>query len=118
MADIDSRPRKSVAFAEGETIVDSNGAVTEQPAAETEKDTAASHSKPDAEVEEATDDFAALALASKKKKKSKSVSMIEPGEEAVEHGMDHTGEFEEPRAEVVEEQAHEEDGKDDIDDAY
>ena len=37
MADIDSRPRKSVAFAEGETIVDSNGEVTEQPSAETEK---------------------------------------------------------------------------------
>ena len=29
MADIDSRPRKSVAFAEGETIVDSNGEVTQ-----------------------------------------------------------------------------------------
>ena len=71
MADIDSRPRKSVAFAEGETIVDSNGEVT-QAASETEKDTTAeSHSKPDAAVDEATDDFEALALGSKKKKKSK-----------------------------------------------
>ncbi|KAM0698165.1 hypothetical protein Q7P36_001629 [Cladosporium allicinum] len=71
MADIDSRPRKSVAFAEGETIVDSNGEVT-QAVSETEKDTTAeSHSKPDAAVDEATDDFEALALSSKKKKKSK-----------------------------------------------
>jgi len=71
MADIDSRPRKSVAFAEGETIVDSNGEVT-QAVSETEKDTTAeSHSKPDAAVDEAADDFEALALGSKKKKKSK-----------------------------------------------
>lgn len=71
MADIDSRPRKSVAFAEGETIVDSNGEVT-QAVSETDKDaTAESHSKSDAAVNEATDDFEALALSSKKKKKSK-----------------------------------------------
>lgn len=72
MADIDSRPRKSVAFAEGETIVDSNGEITEQAAPEGEKDTAESHSKPDGAVDEVADDFDALALSSKKKKKSKS----------------------------------------------
>jgi translation initiation factor 2 subunit 2 len=74
MADIDSRPRKSVAFADGETIVDSNGEVTEQPSADTENNSAASHSKTEGDgddVEEATDDFAALALAAKKKKKAK-----------------------------------------------
>jgi translation initiation factor 2 subunit 2 len=72
MADIDSRPRKSVAFADGETIVDSNGEVTEQPSADTENNSAESHSKTDGDdVEEATDDFAALALAAKKKKKAK-----------------------------------------------
>lgn len=71
MADIDSRPRKSVAFADGETIVDSNGEVTEQASPETEKDTAESHSKPDGNVDEATNDFEALALGAKKKKKSK-----------------------------------------------
>jgi translation initiation factor 2 subunit 2 len=77
MADIDSRPRKSVAFAEGETIVDSNGEVT-QAVSETEKDTTAeSHSKTDAAVDEATDDFEALALAAKKKKK---VPKTEDGE--------------------------------------
>ncbi|KAM0722810.1 hypothetical protein Q7P37_002252 [Cladosporium fusiforme] len=81
MADIDSRPRKSVAFAEGETIVDSNGEVSQQAAPEGEKDTAESHSKPDGAVDEATDDFAALALgAKKKKKKSKKEDEGENGE--------------------------------------
>lgn len=81
MADIDSRPRKSVAFAEGETIVDSNGEISQQAAPEGEKDTAESHSKPDGAVEEATDDFAALALGAKKKKK-KSKKEDDEGEAA------------------------------------
>lgn len=81
MADVDSRPRKSVAFAEGETIVDSNGEVTEQAAPEGEKDTAESHSKPDGAVDEATDDFAALALSAKKKKKSKSKKEGDEGDD-------------------------------------
>jgi translation initiation factor 2 subunit 2 len=69
--------RKSVSFAEGQTVVDFNGAATTTNASahDGEKDSAISHShNPDADVDDATNDFDALALGAKKKKKSKSSS--------------------------------------------
>ena len=89
--DIEERkPRKSVAFSEGTTVVDENGDVTQQAnGAEGSKDTAMSHSStpatstsvmtsapltalpdPDAPAEE-DDDVAAMLAGMKKKKKSK-----------------------------------------------
>ncbi|KAH9873127.1 hypothetical protein J1614_005525 [Plenodomus biglobosus] len=71
-ADLPERkPRKSVAFSEGATIVDSNGDVTESKEVNGGKSSAESHhaSGDDKEVEEVTDMFADLAK--KKKKKSK-----------------------------------------------
>jgi len=70
-ADVSERkPRKSVAFSEGATIVDSNGEVKESNDVNGGKSTAESHASGDAkEVEEVTDMFADLAK--KKKKKSK-----------------------------------------------
>lgn len=66
----DRKPRKSVAFSEGATIVDSNGDVTESKEVNGGKSSAESHaSGDDKEVEEVTDMFADLAK--KKKKKSK-----------------------------------------------
>ncbi|GAB7349960.1 hypothetical protein MBLNU459_g0652t2 [Dothideomycetes sp. NU459] len=64
------KPRKSVAFSEGTTIVDSNGDVTETNGGHGEKDSAESHSADaaaDKDVDEMNDMFAGLA---KKKKKS------------------------------------------------
>ncbi|KAF2854023.1 hypothetical protein T440DRAFT_465044 [Plenodomus tracheiphilus IPT5] len=70
-ADLPERkPRKSVAFSEGATIVDSNGDVTESKEVNGGKSSAESHAPgDDKEVEEVTDMFADLAK--KKKKKSK-----------------------------------------------
>ncbi|KAF2436510.1 hypothetical protein EJ08DRAFT_578515, partial [Tothia fuscella] len=70
MADIADKPkRKSVAFSEGTTVVDSNGDVTEMNGGG-EKDSAESHSNEgDAAVDEVTDMF--KDLAKKKKKKPK-----------------------------------------------
>jgi len=60
MADVDTKPRKSVAFADGEQIVDSNGDVNpSHPSAGGD----------DKDVDDATNDFDALALGAKKKKK-------------------------------------------------
>lgn len=67
------KPRKSVAFADGETIVDSDGQVTETNGGTGEKDSAESHSAPsgmtegDKEMDEVTKMFEGL----QKKKKSK-----------------------------------------------
>lgn len=74
MADtVDERkPRKSVAFADGQTIVDSNGEVTEQMNGQSdidgEKDSAESHSGK--AVDDASEAFDALTLGKKKKKKT------------------------------------------------
>ncbi|KAF1938545.1 hypothetical protein EJ02DRAFT_410271 [Clathrospora elynae] len=71
-ADLPERkPRKSVQFSEGATIVDSNGEVTESAEMNGGKESAEGHSASggeDKEVEEVTDMFADLAK--KKKKKS------------------------------------------------
>ncbi|KAH7070468.1 domain found in IF2B/IF5-domain-containing protein [Paraphoma chrysanthemicola] len=86
-ADLPERkPRKSVAFSEGATIVDSDGQVTESKEMNGGKSTAESHSgEPstpptdgaDKEVDEVTDMFADLA----KKKKKKSSKKKEEGDE-------------------------------------
>lgn len=82
------KPRKSVAFAEGQTIVDSNGEVTEEANGtcehDGEKDSATSHSK---SVDEVTGDFDALALMKKKKKKAKKEEG-EEGEDAAEKAVE------------------------------
>ncbi|KAF2825017.1 hypothetical protein CC86DRAFT_468272 [Ophiobolus disseminans] len=85
-ADLPERkPRKSVAFSEGATIVDSDGQVTESKEMNGGKSTAESHAgEPspstdgaDKEVEEVTDMFADLA----KKKKKKSSKKKEEGDD-------------------------------------
>ncbi|KAK5130282.1 hypothetical protein LTR08_002242 [Meristemomyces frigidus] len=95
MADTtDRRPRKSVAFADGQTIVDSNGAVTETNGVhDGEKDTAISHSQPEAdaengeagadkEVDDVTAMFEGLAKKKKKKPKKEDAAATEDGEDA------------------------------------
>jgi len=70
MADIEERkPRKSVAFSEGTTIVDSNGQVTEATEQHGDKSSAENHSAEGGNVDEMTAMFEGLA---KKKKKSSS----------------------------------------------
>ncbi|KAJ9619821.1 translation initiation factor eIF-2 beta subunit [Taxawa tesnikishii (nom. ined.)] len=67
-----AKQRKSVAFSEGTTIVDSNGEVTQTNGEHGDKDSAQAHSAPeggDKEVDEMADMFAGLA---KKKKKTSS----------------------------------------------
>ncbi|KAF4555913.1 Eukaryotic translation initiation factor 2 subunit beta-like protein [Elsinoe fawcettii] len=64
----DRTKRKSVAFSEGTTIVDSNGEVTEVNGNHGEKDSADSHSKPS--EPKADDETAAMFEGLKKKKKS------------------------------------------------
>jgi translation initiation factor 2 subunit 2 len=91
MADITEKPkRKSVAFSEGTTIVDSDGQVTEQMAnGSGDKTTAESHSHEasgDAAVDEVTDMF--KDLAKKKKKKPKKEDDGEAGEQAADDGDD------------------------------
>lgn len=68
------KPRKSVAFAEDQTIVDSNGDVTETNGIhDGEKDSAASHAKTDDSGDKEVDEVTAMfeGLAKKKKKKPK-----------------------------------------------
>lgn len=88
MAEITERKsRKSVAFADGQTIVDANGNVKDDIDDEHHggKDSAESHSKPDGDntddkaVDEVTDMFAGLAK--KKKKKPKKEDEEEDGED-------------------------------------
>ncbi|KAF2875407.1 domain found in IF2B/IF5-domain-containing protein [Massariosphaeria phaeospora] len=66
------KPRKSVAFSDGATIVDSDGQVTESADMNGGKSSAESHATgDDKEVDEVTDMFANLAKKKKKKSKSK-----------------------------------------------
>ena len=89
MADTDAlperRPRKSVAFAEGETIVDENGEVKETNGLNGDKESAESHSRPDGESKE-VDEMTAMfeGLAKKKKKKPKKEEAGEEGEKGAE----------------------------------
>ncbi|KAL1310638.1 hypothetical protein AAFC00_000907 [Neodothiora populina] len=89
--------RKSVAFSEGTTIVDSNGNVTEMSGAHGDKDSAESHSKqdaaadtPDKEVDEMSSMFEGLA---KKKKKSSSSKSKKESSAADEETPAADGEF-------------------------
>ncbi|KAF2458479.1 domain found in IF2B/IF5-domain-containing protein [Lineolata rhizophorae] len=69
---IERKPRKSVAFSEGATIVDGDGQVTEMNgAAGGDKTSAESHSAEDKDVDEVTDMFKDLAKKKKKPKKPK-----------------------------------------------
>ncbi|KAK5127181.1 hypothetical protein LTR85_008542 [Meristemomyces frigidus] len=86
------KPRKSVAFAEGQTIVDGNGDVTETNGVhDGEKDSATSHAKADdggdKEVDEVTAMFEGLAK-KKKKKPKKEEGDGEADEKAVEDDGD------------------------------
>ncbi|EGP92506.1 unnamed protein product [Zymoseptoria tritici ST99CH_1A5] len=80
------KPRKSVAFAEDQIVVDSDGNVTDANGAhDGEKDSAASHSKDGANGEDKqVDEMTAMfeGLAKKKKKKPKKEEGEEGGEEA------------------------------------
>lgn len=91
MAEITDKPkRKSVAFSEGNTIVDSEGKITEEMAdGGGDKTTAESHSgepSGDAAVDEVTDMF--KDLAKKKKKKPKKEDDGEGAEKAADDGDD------------------------------
>merc|ERR1712230_119678 len=80
--DLQLKPRKSVAFADGQTIVDGDGQVTSSNMTEAgEKDSAESHGKSEGDqaVDEVTQMFEGLA----KKKKSKKPKKTEGGEEKV-----------------------------------
>lgn len=66
------KPRKSVAFSEGTTIVDENGEVTHQSDShDGSKDTAQSHSASNGDDNDAEDDLAEKLKSMKKKKKAK-----------------------------------------------
>ncbi|KAH8599152.1 domain found in IF2B/IF5-domain-containing protein [Bisporella sp. PMI_857] len=72
------KPRKSVAFSEGTTIVDENGEVTMSEGGHDDKETAQSHSLEDNEAA-SKDDSADMFKGMKKKKKSKTLK-VEDGE--------------------------------------
>jgi translation initiation factor 2 subunit 2 len=76
--EVERKPRKSVAFSEGATIMDANGEVTEAPYVE--KNTAESHTA-DKDVDEVTELFKGLSK-KKKTKKPKEDGDAEEGDEA------------------------------------
>jgi len=82
-AQLDRRPRKSVAFSEGTVIVDEKGAVTmKEDGHDDTKDTAQSHTSFDATADEPTkdnDDVAELLKGMKKKKSKKPKPDAEDG---------------------------------------
>lgn len=83
MTDVEEKPkRKSVAFSEGQTVIDGYGSVKEMNGLDGEKETAESHTNgtQDAAVDEMTDMFKDLA----KKKKKKPKKMEEADEEKPE----------------------------------
>lgn len=79
------KPRKSVAFAEGQTIVDGDGQITSTMQTNGEKDSAESHSKPegDQSVDEVTAMFEGLAKKKKKKAKKEEGEGDEDGEDKI-----------------------------------
>lgn len=82
---VERKPRKSVAFSDGTTIVDSDGHVTESGELNGRKASAESHAtEGDKEVDEVTDMFKDLAKKKKKKPKAK---------EGEEEGATADGEF-------------------------
>merc|ERR1711988_1206162 len=89
--DLQLKPRKSVAFADGQTIVDGDGQVTSSNMTEAgEKDSAESHGKSEGDqaVDEVTQMFEGLA----KKKKSKKPKKTDDGEEGGEDKVADDGE--------------------------
>ncbi|KAJ8062548.1 hypothetical protein OCU04_009076 [Sclerotinia nivalis] len=95
MADeVDVKPRKSVAFSDGTTIVDENGEVTmKEDGHDDTKETAQSHSPSNGDEATANnedDGLGDLSLMKKKKKKSKKVEEGEEGgdEAAADGGLD------------------------------
>jgi len=88
------KPRKSVAFSEGATIVDENGDVSvNTEGADGSKDTAMSHSSPDGdEAKDDEDDVANMLKGMKKKKAKKPKADDEAGEAdaAADGGLDLT----------------------------
>ncbi|RMZ18471.1 hypothetical protein D0862_00303 [Hortaea werneckii] len=89
--DLQLKPRKSVAFADGQTIVDGDGQVTSSNMTEAgEKDSAESHGKSEGDqaVDEVTQMFEGLA----KKKKSKKPKKTDDGEEGGEEKVADDGE--------------------------
>ncbi|APA16219.1 hypothetical protein sscle_16g109890 [Sclerotinia sclerotiorum 1980 UF-70] len=95
MADeVDVKPRKSVAFSDGTTIVDENGEVTmKEDGHDDTKETAQSHSPSNGDEATANnedDGLGDLSLMKKKKKKSKKVDEGEEGgdEAAADGGLD------------------------------
>ena len=91
----DRKPRKSVAFADDQTIVDENGEVTSNGVHDGDKESAASHSAPDGTndpVDEMTDMFAGLAKKKKKKPKKEEEGEGEAGEEKSTEAVEDDGE--------------------------
>jgi len=88
--EIDRKPRKSVAFSDGTTIVDENGEVTmKEDGPDDDKETAQSHSPSD-EAAPADDGLGDLSMMKKKKKKSKKAEEGEDGadEPPADGGLD------------------------------
>jgi translation initiation factor 2 subunit 2 len=86
------KPRKSVAFSEGTTIVDENGEITmKEDGHDDTKDTAMSHSPSDAADEPNDDDDVANMLKGMKKKKKSKTPKAEDGEEGGEVAVDDGG---------------------------
>lgn len=87
----DDKPRKSVAFADDQIVVDSEGNVSEANGAhDGEKESAASHSKDGAGDDKAVDEVTAMFEGLAKKKKTKKPKK-EDGEEAGEEKADADG---------------------------
>jgi translation initiation factor 2 subunit 2 len=89
MAD-ESPKRKSVAFADGQTVVDGEGNVVHNANGDGENDSAESHAKANGDVDEVTAMFEGLAKKKKKKstKKEKEEGEEEGGEEKAEDDGD------------------------------
>ena len=87
MAEVEDKPkRKSVAFSEGQIVIDGDGSVTELNGAGRDKDTAENHTNGDTQdpVDEMTDMFKDLAKKKKKKPKKSEDADEEKVEEPVE----------------------------------
>lgn len=90
MTDVEEKPkRKSVAFSEGQIVIDGDGSVTEMNGVGGDKDTAENHNHPNGEaqdqaVDEMTDMFKDLAKKKKKKPKKTEDAEEEKAEEPAE----------------------------------
>lgn len=84
------KQRKSVAFSDGNTLIDENGEISTTKDDGLDKSTAASHTSAngDAAVDEVSASFDELALKKKKKKSKKTEEAVEDGDEAPAAGGD------------------------------